>query len=353
MLPTIRPWHKEAELEGPGSSSLRPPNASNKVRNRTTDSEVSSVVNDLGDAKQLAQTRSRHSSHLNSATRTSQLVSHIGTNFSETPSGVENIDSDLSQTEALEEKARDNAVKVNTPQELGRTIRKALQTSSWEKEVRKFLPIDKLERLINMKAIEGELLLHGENTGLAEKIWGPPEGSKISELTTRRKIFAILVMVGQVPAIIDFIDSGIYDSSLPFLFRDGTGDRAGSYDVYEKLKGRDGEPDGETEFAIGFFQNWKDHDLESFRDNQWQFLAPYFSLVSRNNNKVMHYNLDNQSILPFIKDNKAIEPPAQHGGSADVRRVKIHCAHQNSCVVSRDLCIFTPVGMIVEPNSLP
>lgn len=352
------PWHKEAELEGPGSSSLRPPKANNKTRNPTTDSEVSSVVNDLGDAKQLAQTRSlsRQSSDLKSATRTNQLVSHIGTNFAETPSRLENIDADLSQTEELNGKALEEAVKVNKSQQLGRTIRKALQTSSWENEGRKFLPINELECIINMKAIQGELLLHGKDAGLAEKIWGTTR-SKISELTTRRKIFAILVMADQVPAIINFIEDDIYDNHLPFLFRDGIGDRAGSYDVYGKVKGRDGEPDGEKEFLISFFQNWKDNNLESFRDNQWQFLAPYFSLVSQDNNKVMHYNLDNQLILPFIEDrpeSKPNEPPAQHdGGYADVRHVKIHCAHQNLYrLVSCQLSIFTSFSMSTEPNNL-
>ena len=325
--PTI-PWRKEAELEAPGSSSPRPLNDSNRARNPPTDSEVSSVVNDLGDAKQLAQTRSlsRQSTGLKTATRTSQLA-HIGTNFAaEAPNRAENLDSDLIQSEALEWKSPDTNVRVNHPEQLGRTIRIGLQASSWEKEGKKFLPIDKLDTIISEKAIEGELRLHGQDAGMAKKIWGT-EGSKISELTTRRKIFAILVMVGKVPAIVDFIKNGIYDSSLPFLFHDGSGDRAGSYDVYRKLKGQNGKPDKETK--ISFFEDWKDHDLDSFRTNQWQFLAPYFILVSKDNNKVIHFPLEDRSVLPFIEDIKTSEPPAQHGGSADVRRVKIHRAHQN------------------------
>ena len=240
-------------------------------------------------------------------------------------------------------KAKDDAVK------LGRRIRVALQTSSWEKEHRKFLPIDELERIINMEAIQRELLRNGKDAGLAQKVWGT-KGSK-SELTTRRKIFAILVMVDNVAAITDFIDEGIFDSHLPFLFRDGTGDRAGTFDVYRKLKGREGEPDREIE--IEFFQEWDDLKLESFKSSQWQVLAPYFSLVSKDN-KVVHYNLDDQSVLPFIEDDKVDEPLAQHGGSADVRRVKIHHSHQNIRIVSADLCIFTSsVKMIIETDIYP
>lgn len=302
------------------------------------------MVNDLGDAKQLAQTRTfrKQSSGLKSAANTSQLVSHVGTKFAEPRNLVENIDSDLSQTEALEGESQDGVVRVDTSQKLGRTIRKALHTSSWERD-KEFLPIDKLDIIINEEEIRGELRRRKQDADMAKKIWGT-EGSKISELTTRRKIFAILVLIGQVPAINDFIKAGIYDNSLPFLFRDGTRDREGTYDVYRKLKGPNGVTDEETK--ISFFEDWEDHYLVGFRDNQWKLLAPYFSLVSKDK-KVIHYNLDDQSVLPFIEDSKANEPPAQHGGSADVRRVKIHPAHQNLCrIVSRGLCAFFSAGIM-------
>ncbi len=232
-------------------------------------------------------------------------------------------------------KASDDAVK------LGRKIRANLQKSSWEKEHRKFLPIDKLESIINIPVIGRELDRHGKDAGLAQKVWGT-EGSK-SELTTRRKIFAILVLVNNVPAISDFIAEGIFDSHLPFLFRDGTGERVGTFNVYRRLKGQGGELDCEIE--IEFFQQWDDDKLGSFESSQWQVLAPYFSLASKDN-KLMHYNLDDLSVLPFIEDYKVDEPLAQHGGSADVRRVKIHKSHQNIHIVSTDLYIFTfPVKM--------
>ncbi|KAF8860772.1 hypothetical protein BDZ45DRAFT_777701 [Acephala macrosclerotiorum] len=63
---------------------------------------------------------------------------------------------------------------------------------------------------------------------------------------------------------------------------------------------------------------------------QWQMLAPYFSLVSKNNNEVQHYNLDDHIILPFMWEDIADEPAA-HGGTADIKRVKTHRAHQNFC----------------------
>jgi hypothetical protein len=45
------------------------------------------------------------------------------------------------------------------------------------------------------------------------------------------------------------------------------------------------------------------------------------------------------------------EPSAQHGGFADVRRVKIHKSHQNIRIVSADLCIFTSsVKTIIETD---
>ncbi len=256
------------------------------------------------------------------------MVSHAGTSFQDTTSQLgSSIESDiLFQKESFEEEDKNGAARRNKHQNLGRKIRAALQTSSWEREGKRFLPIDKLEQHLTRKAIREELERQGSDASLVDKIWeaGP---SQTSALTTRRKIFAILVLVDQVPAIIDFINETLYDSDLPFIFREGAGEREGSYDVYRKVKQRDGEPDKEIE--LQFFQKWKDVTLESFDQNQWQLLAPFFSLVSKDNMKVSHYNLGSHIVLPFIEDNIVDEPPAQHGGSADVRRVKIHKAHQN------------------------
>jgi hypothetical protein len=215
---------------------------------------------------------------------------------------------------------------VNKYQNLGRKIRAALWTSSWESVGRKFLPIDKLEHIITRKAIRDELERQGTDISLVDKIWEAGQ-SRTSSLTTRRKIFAILVLLDQVPAIIDFINEDLFDSDLPFVFRDRAGDREESFDVYRKVKQRDGEPDMEIE--LQFFQKWRAATLESFNRNQWQLLAPIFFLVSKDNMKAKHYILDSYVVLPFIEDNMVDEPPAQHGGSAEVRHVKIHRAHQN------------------------
>jgi serine/threonine protein kinase len=187
------------------------------------------------------------------------------------------------------------------------------------------LPIDKLEHIITKEAIREELQQQGSDVSLVDKIW-EAEQSRKSSLTTRRKIFAILVLIGEVPAITDFIDERLYDCDLPFLFQDGAGEREGSYDVYREVK----DPPAKTKLIeLGFFHNWKDNALHSFDQNQWQLLAPYFQLVSTDNPKVSHYDLPSHIVLPFIEDTILDEPPAQHGGSADVRRVKIHHAHQN------------------------
>ncbi|TVY23262.1 Serine/threonine-protein kinase, partial [Lachnellula hyalina] len=323
-LPTI-PWHKEAEFQAPGLSSLRPPNASsNSLGVHTSDSDISSVISDLGDAKQLAQTRDR--GHFRSATRTGLLVSHAGTSFPDNTNQLGSIDSDiLPQPKSLEHQDKKSAAR-NTYQNLGRKIRFAQQISSWEGEGKKFLPFDKLEQHTTRKAIHEELEQQGSDASLVNEIWEAGQ-FRTSSLTTRRRIFAILVLLDQVPAIIDFIRENIYDRDLPFVFQEGTGEREGSYNVYRKVKQRNGDPDMEIE--LQFFQKWKDVTLEAFHQNQWQLLAPFFSLASKDSTKVSHYNLDSHIVLPFVEDHIVDEPPAQYGGSAEVRRVKIHRAHQD------------------------
>lgn len=320
-------WGEVAEHQAPGSSLKLPYAGNNPLRVPPSElgSDVSNVVNDLGDAKQLAQTRD--CGHFGSTTTTGDLVSYTGTIFAESTRQPDSIEPDiLSQTEALVHRDRNGNAKVNNYQNLGRKIRAALQTSSWERAGKKFLPIDKLDQIITRKAIGEELQRQGIEVSLVNEIW-EAEGSETSSLTTRRKIFAILVLVEKVPAIIDFIQQGLFDNDLPFVFRDGTGDRAGSFDVYRKVKQRDRKPDNEVE--LQFFQEWNDSTLDSFNQNQWQLLAPFFSLVSKDNTNVSHYNLGSNVVLPFIEDDVVDEPPAQHGGFAEVRRVKIHRAHQD------------------------
>jgi hypothetical protein len=321
----------EAEFDQQSGRRLRGENsaASNPSR---VDSEINAVtLSFIDEPQQLFESISEHEVYIITDTRDSHWNDIGFDDYKLRHTSTEQHDPILAHFAHLQKEDT-----VSSLPKLGRTIRSALRTSSWEKEGRKFLPIDELERIINMEAIQRELLRNGKDASLAQKVWGT-KGSK-SEMTTRRKIFAILVMVDNVPAITNFIDGGIFDSHLPFLFRDGTGERAGTLDVYRKLKGREGVPDREIE--IEFFQEWEDVKLITFENSQWQVLAPYFCLVSKDN-KVVHYNLDDRSVLPFIEDQKVDEPLAQHGGSADVRRVKIHYSHQNIRIVSSDLYIFT------------
>src|SRR5947207_1865233 len=113
------PWRREAELHAPGHSSLEPPNANSGALG--SDADISSI-NDLGDAKQLAQTTD--SSRPRSNTRTDELVVHTGGGFSDTVGRPEGVDPELS-IEPKTSTAQDGGGSARTIkcENLGRTIR--------------------------------------------------------------------------------------------------------------------------------------------------------------------------------------------------------------------------------------
>src|SRR5262249_27483531 len=88
--------------------------------------------------------------------------------------------------------------------------------------------------------------------------------------TTRRKIFAILVLIHRVLDIEKFIDADILDMDLPF-----------ACDTQEM----GGEPQGSQEKRaklVEIFESWEEFVVEAFDKYQWQFLAPYFTLKGPN-----------------------------------------------------------------------
>ncbi|KAH6663157.1 kinase-like domain-containing protein [Halenospora varia] len=319
------PWDPAVQLGIPASGPdyLDPPQSSAASR--------SSVVNDLGNAKYLADTRttSHATSNRDSQALTEELVIHSGAGLTIDSVEVPVLrDTDLSSQgdvtpqDIVNGSCWEDEGAHKKP--LGESIRAAIQVSQ-TREKRKFLPNDALDRIVTKERVRNELRNH--NLGppaqldtLADAIWEvtEPRGKE----TTRRKIFAILGLIEQCEDIVDFIEGGLYDSDLPFILSD---------------KGHEGRPqlcrkgkNGKHE-PIKFRNKWKIPVHESFENNQWQLLAPYFQLLTESDRKVRHYPLANQITLPFIEDDE-VKPGAGHeGGFGDVWRVKIHSAHHNCC----------------------
>lgn len=224
---------------------------------------------------------------------------------------------------------------------------------------RKFLPLDRLQDIITVDAVQAELwaqrdrisspgrsilrdIIHGSSSAQDDvdmesfakqicnehRFYDKRVGSE--ELTSRQKIFATLVLTGQSWRIEDFSRAGLYDSDLPMAITKGDKsgvwvlrpDRAGD----EQLKRQDRQIGG---------GEWAVVDMEAFERVQWQLIAPYFTRSHDPSVKVHFYHLRQKDVLPFIPfpqpENHEVSE-GHRGGMVEV--VKIHAAHHNLLVDS-------------------
>lgn len=290
----------------------------------------SSVVNDLGNARYLADTRtSGHTkSNRDSQASVDELVAFSGAGLVDNWARPATCEVDLSsQGDATPQDIVDKARRDYTSgKALGESIR-AASLESRTRDNRKFLPNDALDNIVTKERVKEELSnlklgLPAQLEHFADNIW---QVTKVQgKGTTRRRIFAILALMEQCEDIVDFIRDGIYDSDLPFILLDEG--HQGRPQLHRRRKSGKLEP-------IQFLSSkWKINVHESFDRNQWQLLAPYFELLTESSPRVLHYPLASDIVLPFIEDDE-VKRDAGHseGGFGDVWRVKIHPAHHNCC----------------------
>jgi serine/threonine protein kinase len=159
-----------------------------------------------------------------------------------------------------------------------------------------FIPVDAIDRILTEQAIHEELdrstdLSAWDISLTSHKIW-----------EHARKIFAILMSIGKGSLVSSFLNEGITDANLPINIPKGSSQQK------------------EWITPIKSFGSWSSRELDDFRRVQWYFLSPIFT-----NARTQHYELDDNCVMPFIKDT---EHEAQSGGFGDVWEVVIHPAHQ-------------------------
>lgn len=202
-----------------------------------------------------------------------------------------------------------------------------------------FLPNDQLQKIMTYENIYGEL----DQSGIPSH-----EIHDITSLLCQRKhsrlrIFAILCMLQSSGQITAFIREEIYDEHLPFIFT--------ATAVYREVHQQD------TRIPIALFgdtERWPPHVRDVFVRYQGQVSAPFFKLSWKVDERVLHYPLKDQVVLPFIyEEDEAKElskktlsvtstdttekvptlyltgDMMQFGGTSVVRRTKIHPAHYN------------------------
>jgi serine/threonine protein kinase len=157
-----------------------------------------------------------------------------------------------------------------------------------------FLPISALDSLVTEKTIEREL----RGTIPTFALERPHLPSQIAR--TSCKLFAILAYLEKGSLITAFLDENITDSGLPL--------EAPLALARQENQAR----------LPKVFSNRPWRDVNDFYRVQWYFLAPVFDRIHE------HYELDDNVVLPFIKNE---ESSAQQGGYSEVWEVQIHPAH--------------------------
>lgn len=213
--------------------------------------------------------------------------------------------------------------------------KKLLRAHEESAEDRRFLPLGKLRALVTPASVEEELRKHNLDASLAEDICRvrtyTDEHHRLKD-TTCQKIFAILVLIGNVKLIGDFLDERVYDGHLPLtevpteqgnlaLIRHGLTQMPS---INYKLQEGQG--------------CWTQANITHFETRQWNVSAPFFSQATDLPEKVHFYSLTSKDILPFIPRMESsrrhpYEPPRKRSyqvcGNSSVDRVRIHPDHHN------------------------
>ncbi|GAP87364.2 putative serine threonine protein kinase [Rosellinia necatrix] len=205
-------------------------------------------------------------------------------------------------------------------QTLERRLRNAMVNSaSRNSDQKSFIPLSDLNAIINVKTIHAELAKSdvGQNEDLqyrTNQICGIGEGG--STKTSRRCLFAILVLMCEASVIIKVIDEGLHDEDLPLALDTS---RPGYPQLVRRVS--EGKPN-----PVGFSHGWATSHIEVFFQYQWQVLSPPFKLRTEVGQRICHYPFEPSRILPIT----TISGPDRCGGFGTVSKIQIHPAHRNS-----------------------
>jgi serine/threonine protein kinase len=143
-----------------------------------------------------------------------------------------------------------------------------------------------------------------------------------SETKSYIKVLAILILVGKMRYILKLLEEEVNDSDLPLIKTSRPHD--------EKLF--DLSVSGNQRKVVESFRKWNQLNVRNFEELQWTTLPVEFSRPEYG--AVKHLKLQEQRILPFIKDSQNQKRPFSlrtelEGGSGSVSRVVIHPKHHN------------------------
>ncbi|KAK1532821.1 serine/threonine protein kinase [Colletotrichum costaricense] len=177
------------------------------------------------------------------------------------------------------------------------SLKESLQYSSIVSQ--EFLPVSSLNDVITKEKVQNEL-----PTNLMNRLFSDSLPSKIS--MNARRIFAILVMIGEPQAIRKLVDDGLTDEDLPLA--------RPTHDKYS------GTLESKGRLEVKSFKHWKNEaKVDMFLEKQWLFLAPKLDVTGTST----VFQVDSKCPLPFLR---ATELRGEH--SNVVYKSELHAAHQ-------------------------
>lgn len=185
-----------------------------------------------------------------------------------------------------------------------------------------FLPIDQLERCMTA----GNIKLQLRYAGVREDVENLSTTLIKRGRGSRQRIFAILCMIELSAQIGAFVKEGIYDTDLPFTFKDNKVYSEVTEGSERRLKARLA-----LKPAV-----WRTMYCEAFEKHQGEISPPIFKFTWAANEKVLHFSLKDELVLPFMEvkedsqEGTVNEDTEWEGGTSFVRKVKIHAAHYNA-----------------------
>lgn len=138
------------------------------------------------------------------------------------------------------------------------------------------------------------------------------------------KVLAILIIIEKTKSIIKLLEEDVNDSELPLIKMPRPKDDR-LFDLRSSRK--------PTIVLRCFQRRWNQLNIRNFEEWQWTTLPAEFSRPTEYG-EVHHYQLEEQRVLPFIKDSREDKKRSSHrkeleGGFASVFQVAIHPEHHN------------------------
>jgi hypothetical protein len=169
-----------------------------------------------------------------------------------------------------------------------------------------FFPRSAIDRIFTSDLVLAALAQISENSS--------NQGQFLENITNPRQsggsfsaIFAILVMIGKAHNIKSFVDEGLNDNSLPFVFERN---KSGEFDAFDP-----NNPHRIHEFS----RCWSSDEVHEFKKAQQSVVLPVFDVANVLSGKRPIPHLGSCEVLPFTKANRV-----QSGGTSVVYNISIH-----------------------------